>query len=222
MTRPVRPGVPSGREAVERRLHAGLDALGQTLDPATRTRLLDYLDELVRWNRAYNLTAVATPEAMVERHLLDSLTLRPFLCGRRIVDAGTGAGLPGLVLAVAEPAREFLLVDSNGKKIRFLRHVARRLELDNVQPVQARLEAPGAAPVPDEIVARALAPLGRLVEWTAAWLAGGARLLAMKGRLDAAERCALPDAYNVEVHPLTRPGQREARCVAIVTQGDRH
>lgn len=207
--------------ALEARLAEGLARLGQALAPERQRLLIAYLELLCAWNRAYNLTAVDTPEAMVERHLVDSLSIRPYLRGQRIHDVGTGAGLPGLVLAIAEPSRQFVLIDSNGKKVRFLRHVVRALGLDNVEPAHARLEANRLKPPADEIVARALARLARLVEWLAPQLKRGARLLAMKGALDAEERGAVPDAYNVEVHRLSWPGQEAQRCLAIVSRRER-
>jgi len=195
-------------------------AAGIALLPAGATqRIAVYLAELVRWNRAFNLTSVTEPGEMIQRHVLDSLSIRPHLHSRRIVDAGTGAGLPGVILAIAEPERRFVLVDAGGKKVRFLRHLARLLPLNNVEPVQARLESLQHNPPPDEVVARALAPLPTLVEWTQPWLARGARLLAMKGQLADAERSAVPDAYNVAVEPLDWPGRHGARCLVIVSSG---
>ena len=212
-----RSDFPLPREAMAHRLTTGLESLQQSLTAVQIDAMLDYLAELVRWNKAYNLTAVTDPLEMVDRHLIDSLSIRPFLTGKRILDSGTGAGLPGLVLAIAEPQRHFVLVDSNGKKVRFLRHIQRTRRLDNIEPVHARLESLKLEPPPDEIIARALAPLARLVEWHAPWLAG-ARLLAMKGRLEESERAAVPDAYNVELHTLEHAGREgEARSLAIVT-----
>ena len=209
------------REAMARRLVAGLASLEQTLSDEQIEALLDYLAELVRWNKAYNLTAVTDPLEMVDRHIIDSLSIRPFIEGRRILDSGTGAGLPGAVLAIAEPDRHFILVDSNGKKVRFLRHIKRTLGLENIEPVHARLESLDLDPPPEEIVARALAPLARLVEWHRPWLKKGARLLAMKARLEESERCAVPDAYNVRSIPLGRAASRGAeRSVVIVTRGE--
>ncbi len=205
------------REAMARRLVAGLAGLEQTLSDEQVDAMLDYLAELVRWNRAYNLTAVTDPMEMVERHVIDSLSIRPFITGGRILDSGTGAGLPGIVLAVAEPGRHFVLVDSNGKKVRFLRHIKRTLGLDNIEPVHARLESLDLDPPPEEIVARALAPLARLVEWHRPWLEKGARLLAMKGQLEQAEIDELPEGYSVEKHALEWAGMQAERCVAVVT-----
>ena len=202
--------------AAARRLDAGLDALGQALPDATRDRLLRYLAELVRWNAAFNLTALKDPLQMVDRHLVDSLSLRPHLVGDRILDGGTGAGLPGLVLAICEPDRQFVLVDSNGKKVRFLRHVQRTLGLANIEPIQARLEALALDPPPDALVARALAPLPRLVDWLAPWLDGGAPLLAMKAGLDEDEIAAVPDDYSVDVRTLAWPGLDAPRSLAVI------
>ncbi|NKI36197.1 16S rRNA (guanine(527)-N(7))-methyltransferase RsmG [Wenzhouxiangella sp. XN79A] len=204
------------RDAVEARLQDGLQALGQDLPPRTREALVDYLAELARWNAAYNLTALKDPLAMVDRHLVDSLSLRPHLEGRRILDAGTGAGLPGLVLAICEPGRRFVLVDGNGKKVRFLRHVQRVLGLDNIEPIQARLEALDLESPPDALVARALAPLPRLVDWLAPWLDRGAPLLAMKAGLEADEVGGVAAGYSVEVRSLDWPGQEAPRSLAVV------
>jgi len=207
---------PLPREAMARRLVAGLEGLQQTLTEQQVEALLDYLAELVRWNKAYNLTAVTDPMEMVDRHIIDSLSIRPFIESRRILDSGTGAGLPGVVLAVAEPDRHFILVDSNGKKVRFLRHIKRTLGLDNIEPVHARLESLELAPPPEEIVARALAPLARLIEWHRPWLEQGARLLAMKGQLEQSEIEDVPEQYSVERHALEWAGMQAERCVAVV------
>ncbi|MBL39463.1 MAG: 16S rRNA (guanine(527)-N(7))-methyltransferase RsmG [Xanthomonadales bacterium] len=207
---------PLPREAMAQRLSAGLNSLGQSLSDERIETLLDYLAELVRWNKAYNLTAVIDPMEMVHRHVIDSLSIRPFLEGRRILDSGTGAGLPGVVLAVAEPDREFVLVDSNGKKVRFLRHIRRTLGLENIEPIHARLESLTLDPPPDQIVARALAPLARLADWHRPWLERGACLLAMKGQLEQAEIDDVPDGYSVEKHALEWRGMQAERCIAKV------
>jgi 16S rRNA (guanine527-N7)-methyltransferase len=195
----------------------GLKALGLALTDAQREKLLDYLALLARWNRTYNLTAVDQPGEMVARHLLDSLSILPWLAGEWVLDSGTGAGLPGVPLAVASPERRFVLVDSNGKKIRFLREVRRALSLPNIEPVQERLESLSLDPMPQTVTARALAPLERLVRWHARWLDQGARLLAMKGELTKNELDEVPDAYNVEIVELEVPGIDARRCLAIVT-----
>lgn len=221
----ARSGEAFRDEALQRRLQAGCRVLacdaGIPPDwpgPGCIPRLLDYLAELSRWNRAYNLTAVTDPAEMVDRHLLDSLSVWPHLRAGRILDAGTGAGLPGVPLAIACPDRHFILLDSNGKKIRFLNHLRRTLGLDNIEPVQGRLESAGIDPPPGEILARALAPLPKLVAWTERWLDGGARLLAMKADLGREERNGVPDAYNVAVETLNSPDPAARRCLVIVTK----
>ena len=197
-------------------LEAGLGRMGLDVSAADRDKLLDYLSLLRRWNRAYNLTAIDQPAEMVARHLLDSLALVPFLVGRRLLDAGTGPGLPGVPLAIACPDRHFVLLDSNGKKVRFLRQVRRELELDNIEPVQGRLESYRVEPGPDAIIARALAPLERLVGWAAFWLDRGVPLLAMKGDLSESERLAVPPPYNVTLDELKVADLPERRCLATV------
>jgi 16S rRNA (guanine527-N7)-methyltransferase len=204
--------------ALDEDLASGLEAMGLRSSEDLRQRLLAYLALLKHWSRAYNLTAIVEPREMVARHLLDSLSLLPWITGQRIVDSGTGAGLPGVPLAIALPDRHFILLDGNGKKIRFLRQVRRALGLDNIEPIQARLEDLPEMPVPELITARALAPLPRLVEWHRAWIDQGARLLAMKSRGVENELSDLPADYNVELKDLQVPGESGRRCLAIVTK----
>lgn len=210
------PSPDALRRELAERLPAGLARLRRSLPAGAEARIIDYLVELARWNRAYNLTAVTEPAELVERHVLDSLSIRPHLRGRCILDAGTGPGLPGAILAIAEPERRFVLLDSAGKKIRFLRHVARTLALDNVEPVQARLESWQPETPPDEIVARALAPLPRLVQWLSPWLDRGARLLAMKGPAGRDEAAALPGAYAVNIETVGWQGADAERLLVDV------
>lgn len=167
------------------------------------------LDELERWGKRINLTAIRDREQMVGAHLLDSLSVRPFLDGRRILDAGTGAGFPGLPLAIAEPEREFVLLDSNAKKIGFVNHVIGLLGLKNAQAVRSRCEdyAPGGGF--DTVLARALAPLPRLIELTGHLVGEGGMLLAQKGKYPAEELDeleAIPDRWDFRVTELTVPG----------------
>ncbi|QOC22675.1 16S rRNA (guanine(527)-N(7))-methyltransferase RsmG [Wenzhouxiangella sp. AB-CW3] len=203
------------------RLLAGVAALELDLDADRLEAMLAFVSLLARWNQAYNLTAIDDPNAMVDRHLLDSLSILPWLRSDRVLDAGTGAGLPGIPLAIASPQRYFVLVDANGKKVRFLRQVRRELALDNIEPVHARLESldPVSHPAGD-LVARALAPLPRLIEQLQPYLDRGARLLAMKGRLEQSECDGLPSAYNVERIELRVPGTAAERCLAIVNRNE--
>ncbi len=211
-----RVALPPALKARRRQLEAGLERLGLTATAGQQDRLLQFLALLQRWNRSYNLTAVTDPAEMVARHLLDSLALVPHLKGSRFLDAGTGAGLPGVPLAIVCADRDFVLLDSNGKKIRFLHQVRRDLGLANIEPVQARLEDHDPEVLPDAILARAVAPLERLVTWTARWLDRGVPLLAMKGDLSESERQAVPAPYNVALVELEIPGLRARRCLATV------
>ncbi|MCE7032190.1 16S rRNA (guanine(527)-N(7))-methyltransferase RsmG [Lysobacter sp. GX 14042] len=192
------------------RLAAGLDALAVV--PAAHAPLLDYLALLARWNRTYNLTAVRDPLEMVDRHLIDSLAMRPFATplaatGGRLADLGTGPGLPGIPLAIACPGLRVTLVESNGKKARFLREVVRRLDLGHVDVAETRIEAldrPGAYAA---ITARALATIPLILQLGGHLLAPGGRLLAMKGVHPAEELAALPPGWRLlGSHRLQVPG----------------
>ena len=203
-------------------LRAGLAQLpAAELDAGQVSRLLAYLDLLERWNRAYNLTAVRDPANMVTRHLLDSLAVLPWIPGGRLLDAGSGAGLPGVPLAIARPDLAVTLLDSAGKKIRFLEHLRRELGLRNISAVQARLAAwapqdLNSAPF-DAIISRAFASLTAFAA-AARHLAGAARLLAMKGRYPAAELTELPAWLRVEaVEQLVVPGLQEERHLVIMS-----
>lgn len=193
-------------------LARGLAQLG--LPAAVAAPLLAYLDELVRWNAAYNLTAVRDPQQMVTRHLLDSLAVLPYVRGR-LLDVGAGAGLPGLVLALADPGLQLRLIDSNGKKARFMRHVVRQLGLRNVEVLEGRVEDLPATPH-DVILSRAFAALTDFCRLTRHLLAPGGQWLAMKGKLDTQELAGLPaDIIIRETHRLTVPGLQEDRHAVI-------
>jgi 16S rRNA (guanine527-N7)-methyltransferase len=206
----------SPKNSPEARLLAGLIAL--KLDPALAAPLLRYLGELVIWNKAYNLTAVREPAEMVTRHLLDSLVVLPHVEGRT-VDVGSGAGLPGIPLALANPALHVTLLDSNGKKARFLRHAQRTLPLGNVEVVEARAEAFQPAARFDTIVTRAFGSLREFLEQTGALGADRGRWLAMKGKLDLKELADVPPGFRVEQEiQLKVPGLDEERHLVIVTR----
>jgi len=198
---------PSGVDAaLASRLARGVHALGLDLSADQQARLLIYLNELQRWDRVYNLTAIRDLGEMVTRHLLDSLTVMPYLYdGARILDVGTGAGLPGLVLAVANPQHHFTLLDSNGKKTRFLHHVYPMLGLTNVAVVHSRVETYQPDQPFEVVLCRAFASLGDIVALTAPQLASQGRILAMKGGLDPQELATVPAGWQVHVHRLDVP-----------------
>lgn len=196
------------------RLMQEAGSLGVALSEADAERLLLLTQELGRWNRSYNLTAIDAPAAMVTHHLLDSLAVSPDLAGIRIADAGTGAGFPGLPLAVVNPTRQFTLIDSTAKKLRFVTHAAELLALGNVTAVHARVEQMHVDTPFDTVVARAFAPLPKLLPAVAPICGPQTRVLAMKGKWPQAELAALPRGWQV-VHSreLVIPGLEAARCV---------
>lgn len=187
-------------------LQQGLASLGLEAGEALVRALLDYLALLLEWNRAYNLTAVREPGAMLRLHLLDSLSVAPHLREGSLSDIGSGAGLPGIPLALLRPARQVRLIESNGKKARFLRQVVRSLSLANVEVLQQRAEAVATAPAQDMVIARALSSLAELVRLGGHMLKADGELLAMKGRLPQDEIEALPADWTVAaVHELRVP-----------------
>lgn len=200
------------------KLRAGLEQLGEAhLCQAQFDALLGYIDLLQRWNRAYNLTAVRDPRDMISRHLLDSLSVLPWIPAGRLLDAGTGAGLPGVPLAIARPGLQVTLLDGAGKKIRFLNQVRRELGLQNIEPVQARLQEYSPDEPYDAIISRAFARLAAFAA-AARGTAGRAKLLAMKGRHPAAELEELPEWVRVDaVEKLEVPGLQEIRHLVIMS-----
>ncbi|WP_045766968.1 16S rRNA (guanine(527)-N(7))-methyltransferase RsmG [Xanthomonas albilineans] len=202
----------SVRAALEQGLRAqALDAV--VLAPP----LLAYLALLARWNRTYNLTAIRDPHEMVTRHLLDSLAMQPFVGEGALADLGTGPGLPGLPLAIARPHLHVTLVESNGKKARFLREAVRQLRLDNARVAETRAEALDEPGGYDLLTARALDTLAGIVAVGGHLLRPGGRLLAMKGVRPDAEIAALPSGWTVPtVHRLQVPGLGEDRHLVVV------
>lgn len=209
-----------GMDDITRQLQAGLQALG--LDPrhaATHARYIGLLD---KWNAAFNLTAVRDPAQMVSRHVLDSLSIAPRLHGARLLDVGTGAGLPGIPLAIEQPERTFVLLDTNGKKTRFVTQAVLELGLGNVTVVKSRVEDYRPEAGFDAIVSRAFASLADFVTLTRHLLAPGGVWLAMKAGLGAEERAALPAGVRLAgEYRLEVPGGAAARqLVELVADPD--
>jgi len=205
----------TARNALQARLEQGIAELKLILPAEAVSRLLDYQALLERWNATYNLTAVRDPAEMITRHLLDSLAILPYVQGGTLADLGTGPGLPGIVLAIAVPGREILLVDSNGKKVRFLREAIRALKLDGVRAVQSRVEdVQGQF---DCITARAFASFADMLGWGGHLLAPGGIWLAMKGKQSEDELSGVPTTFVVrETHVLTVPGLDAERRLVVL------
>lgn len=188
------------------------------LPAADRQRLLAFVRLLAKWNAAYNLTAVRDPEEMITRHLLDSLVLLPYLQGPRVLDIGTGPGLPGIPLAIARPDCSFTLLDANAKKTRFVTQAVGELGLKNVEVVQARVENYRPEQKFDTLVARAFSSIADMLNNAQHLCAPGGRFLAMKGVYPEEELAAIPADYAVsEVVALKVPGLDAARHLVIIT-----
>jgi 16S rRNA (guanine527-N7)-methyltransferase len=207
-------------DALKARLLAGAQELGIALDGVQAAALMRLVAELADWNRRFNLTAIREPADMVDKHLLDSLSVQPHLHGRRIADIGTGAGFPGLPLAIVNPGRSFTLIEATGKKVVFVRHAIEALGLGNAEVVQARAETWRPRAPFDCVLSRALGKLADFVRVAGHLCARDGRMLAMKGRHPAAEIDALPAGWRVRaVHELRVPGVAAARCVVELGRG---
>lgn len=203
------------RESLRQQLEHGIHALRLELAAEAIPRLLDYLDLLVRWNKTYNLTAVRDPAQMVTRHLLDSLAVLPCVRGETLADLGSGAGLPGIPLAIARPGMQVTLVDSNGKKARFLREAARALPLENVTVQQVRAE--DLSGTFECITARAFASLADMLAWGGHALAPEGAWLALKGQIEPDELAQVPAGFRVAaVHALDVPGLEAQRHIVEI------
>ena len=200
------------------RLAGGLQALGVSLNDAQQQALLDYRDLLVKWNRAYNLTAVRDPGEMIQRHLLDSLSVLAHLDDRDTLDVGTGAGLPGIPLAIALPDCHFTLLDSNGKKTRFLNQARSTLGLQNIDVIHGRVEAQTPARDYLAVLSRAFASLGDMIDGCHQLSGPDGEFLAMKGQRPDEEIEAVRDRLaSLSITDLDVPGLEEARCLVRFT-----
>lgn len=200
------------------RLRSGADGLGLGLESEQIDRLLGYLELLDKWGRTYNLTAIRDRRSAVDRHLLDSLAVNAFLAGGRVLDVGTGAGLPGIPLAIVNSGMTFVLLDRSSKKIRFVRQAIISLGLKNAAAVAARVE--GFAPEApfDVVLARAFASLADIWAGAASLLAPGGRVLAMKGQWPEAEISRLGHAVNLRVHAVPVPGMDAERHLVEMSE----
>ena len=216
--------VPASDGELRSLLEAGLHELGLDVEERRVASLLTFADLLLHWNRTYNLTAIRTPRDVVTHHLLDCLAIVPALerqlsrtSGRRILDVGSGAGLPGLVIAIVDPASQVVCVDSVGKKAAFITQAIACLGLENAEAVHGRvemLERPGF----DVIVSRAFSSLADFVRATERLLSPGGVWMAMKGRLPAAELQELGPSFMAHVEPVRVPEVDAERCLVRIAR----
>ena len=175
-----------------------LKAANISLTDQQKQQLVGYVELLHKWNKAYNLTSVRDPQQMLVRHILDSVVVEPHLQGERFIDVGTGPGLPGIPLAIVRPQAHFTLLDSLGKRVRFLRQVQHELGLTNVTPVQSRVEEFPAEPPFDGVISRAFASLEDMLNWCHHLAGPTGRFYALKGVRPDDEIATLPAGFSVE------------------------
>jgi 16S rRNA (guanine527-N7)-methyltransferase len=200
-------------------LASGARELGIELDAARVETLLNLVDALEQGNAQFNLTAIRDRPGMLQKHVLDSMSIEPYLRGERIADVGTGAGFPGLVLAVVDPQRRFTLIEATGKKARFVEQTVQRIGCGNVLVVNSRAESYRPSELFDTVVARALSSLADFVAYAGHMCAPGGRLLAMKGKRPDGEISALPKSFRVlAVHRLSVPGLTDERHLVELTK----
>lgn len=190
---------------------------GISLSDQQQQQLVAYVEMLHKWNKAYNLTSVRDPNEMLVRHILDSIVVAPHLQGTRFIDVGTGPGLPGIPLSIVRPESHFTLLDSLGKRVRFLRQVQHELKLTNIEPVQSRVEDFPAEPPFDGVISRAFASLNDMVSWCHHLPGDAGRFYALKGQLPEDEIALLPAGLAVEsIVELKVPHLEGERHLVIV------
>lgn len=197
-------------------LEAGIQQLALIASGQQVSLLLDFVSLIQKWNKAYNLTAVRCVNEMLHLHILDSLAILPFVTGRKIIDVGTGAGLPGIPLAVLMPNVQFTLVDGNSKKTRFVQQAVLELGLSNVEVVHSRIESLGRRAEYDTVLSRAFSALENIINLTEYLLRSGGVLIAMKGQEPTSELEKIDWAYSVD--SICVPGVEADRCVVRINK----
>ncbi|OQP32097.1 16S rRNA (guanine(527)-N(7))-methyltransferase RsmG [Pantoea latae] len=196
-----------------------LKAAGISLSDQQKEQLVAYVGLLDKWNKAYNLTSVRDPQQMLVRHILDSIVVAPHLKGERFIDVGTGPGLPGIPLAIVLPQAHFTLLDSLGKRVRFLRQVQHELGLTNVTPVQSRVEAFPSEPPFDGVISRAFASLQDMVSWCHHLPSAQGCFYALKGVRPDEEIASLPAGFRlVSVNALNVPELDGERHLVVIAR----
>ncbi|MDH5299759.1 MAG: 16S rRNA (guanine(527)-N(7))-methyltransferase RsmG [Gammaproteobacteria bacterium] len=197
-------------------LRAGLAHLNMQADETQQQQLLEFVALLKKWNKVYNLTALRREDDMLRLHILDSLAVQPFVSGQRVVDIGSGAGLPGIPLAIMNPQRHFTLVDSNGKKTRFITQAFAQLKLKNVEVINSRCEDFHPTNLYDCVMARAFAAAPKAVALIEHLLAPQGEIVLMKSKQAGEELQQLPDFYDKKLQSFTVPNLNAERNVLIL------
>ena len=195
----------------------GLAQMGLEIPAEQQALLLDYLTLIDKWNKVYNLTAVHKPDEMISRQLLDSLSIAPYIKGPELLDVGCGAGLPGIPLAIVNPELHVTLIDSNGKKTRFVHQAIAELKLANANVIQCRVEALTQDGCFDTIASRAFADLHLMIQLTEHLLKPNGQWAAMKSGIDELDESQLPEGKQVAIHELQVPGENAARRLLVIT-----
>lgn len=200
------------RADLKNRIHEASTKIGIMVSSEQNEQLIQYLELLIKWNKAYNLTAIRDPEEMFTKHIVDSLSIAPFIKGESILDVGTGPGLPGIPMAIMFPSKHFSLLDSNGKKTRFLVQVKMSLALVNIEVFNIRVESLPNDKLFDQIMSRAFTALDNMVELCKHLLSPNGEFLAMKGLVPKDEMAMLDKDYGItSITPLTVPGCMDQR-----------
>lgn len=201
-------------------LSEGLEELEIPFTPEMLSRLLEFRALLGKWNQVFNLTAIREPHAMISHHLLDSLSTSAYLRGHRVLDIGTGAGLPGIPLAILHPDKKFVLIDSNAKKTRFVRQAVLELGLSHVEVIHERVERFQSGSLFDTIITRALAAIDSILSSASHLLNEGGQLLAMCGRMPEHE--IVYPGFVAKPIPIRVPGLQAQRHLLVLTSDVRN
>lgn len=197
-----------------------LDALDINFNSQHVESLIQLVELLSKWNKAYNLTAIKRQSDMITHHIMDSLAVLPFTTGQKMLDVGTGPGFPGLPLAIFKPDISFVLLDSNSKKTRFIQQAVMHLGLENVKIHHGRIEQYNPEQKPDRIISRAFTHLSNFIDLTNNHLADNGQWLAMKGSAAQEEIADLKGSYSIDSHHLTIPRLNKERVLVVIERGD--
>lgn len=208
---------------LKNQLTSGLASLGIACEEQQQIKLLSFIDLLSKWNRVYNLTAIKEPARILTHHILDSLSIAPFIAGQRILDIGAGAGLPGIPLAIVLPGREFFLIDSNNKKSRFMQQARSELNLDNVNVEHSRVEHYMPDILFDTVISRAFASLDKIAKLSAPHCTEDGLILAMKGVYPEQEIKEISNSFEIKaVHKIIVPGIDAERNLIVINSTNSH